>query len=111
MSLVSLGTYSILLFAFFLTRAWYLGEFHSPLGAVYLGSSLTYVVLNGLTLLAATIFASGIRRATVYNIAVGSFVVSMLFFVLALVTTLDLSPLVFVQISSQPTLIFVSCVR
>lgn len=90
-SLVSLGAMVILLlnYAFAGGYSWTRQNF---LEAWSFGLTLIFLFLNVLTISISTLFSSGIRSATVYNTAEGLFVVSMLFFFLALVSTLAKGP-------------------
>jgi hypothetical protein len=63
---------------------------------LWFDSIVTYLFLSVLTILSAALFASGIRRATVYRTAIGSFIVTILFFLLILILELTLRPLVFI---------------
>jgi hypothetical protein len=67
-------------------------------GNLRYGLTLTYFVLSVLAISAATLFTSGVRGMVVYRIAIGSFAVSMLFFLLAFISLLP---------PPRPNLVFV----
>ncbi len=56
-------------------------------------SIVTYFFLNVLTISAAALFTSGIERATVYKTAIGSFILTMAFFLFILMLELMARPL------------------
>jgi hypothetical protein len=59
-------------------------------------SMVTYFFLSVLAISTATLFASGIRKATVYRAALGSFILTMAFFLLILMLELMARPLIFI---------------
>lgn len=93
-SIVSLGTFFIVLFNYALAGGYYWNR-RSLWEASAYGFTVVFLFLNFLTLTVSTLFTSGIRHKKVYQIATSFFVVSMLFFVLALVLTLARSSLTF----------------
>jgi hypothetical protein len=90
-SLVSLGTMVILLlnYAFAGGYSWTRQNF---LEAWSFGLTLAFLFFNVLAISVSTLFSSGIRSATVCNTARSLFVVSMLFFFLALISALARGP-------------------
>jgi len=86
--LVSLGAMFIL-FLNYVYGTGYYGTRDSLVEKLSYGFTLTYFVLSVLAISVATLFTSGVRGMAVYRIAIGSFVVSMLFFALALISLLS----------------------
>jgi hypothetical protein len=58
-------------------------------------STVIYFFLSVLTISAAALFTSGIERATIYKTAIGSFIITMAFFLFVLMLELIARPIIF----------------
>ena len=86
-SLVSLGTFFVVLFNYACAGGYYWYKASSWQSWAF-GSTVVFLFLNSFTLSLSTLFMSGIKHRKVYQITISFFVVSMIFFVIALVLAL-----------------------
>ena len=62
---------------------------------LWFDSTMTFFFLSVLTISTATLFTSGIKKAAIYKTAIGSFIVTMGFFLLVVILQMMTRPLIF----------------